>query len=462
MLPGTSAQSLREVVDAAYSLQPPLASDAMIRIAAKVASPCPALAIKLLQDAFDQASRVEPETANTLAPASVLTDSRIYSQEQAYSLQMDRLSLQSRAALALAPLNPKMAIQLFRQIPIPRPPAASCESVFVPEVSVYYEALGKVYALLKAQKSRNDAEAQAQFLQLQEVAGATTSPVQLLPLAKVLDAADPTALELSSLLGSIAAAIERFPIDDNSFYARGHYPAVQAKERLLALAAQKRLPSYALQHSFREYLNRSLNSPHCADSEPMDFKKLVKLYESFNRSPSVEEIEPLSVPATAPPLEPQPDDGSYWLRPKAKNLLEDARNLNFDDSSRRYTDADRKTPKWQDRVRHLLTDLDDWNASDEPDPAAYYHQRCILVIEVLGYLPPGELYDRVVAEWISTFSESTLQWDQPAEWYLRLTQFLKYSKTRRGGPATLTAIGSLKNSPNSNLHALGVLADFLR
>ena len=229
---------------------------------------------------------------------------------------------------------------------------------------------------MKAQKPSTDAGTQPPFLELQEVAAATNSPVQLVPLAKVAEESNLSAPELSFLFSTVAAAVESFPVDDNSFYSDGDYPAIKAKVQLVKLASNKHISANDLTHSYHEYLNRSLNGPHCTGNGPRDFKELVALYESFNRSPAAsdQEVEPLSSPASAPPLESVPDEGQYWLSPKAQKLLIDAKHLNFDDKWRPYTDTDRKTPEWQDRVRQLLDDMDDWRPTDEPSPADYYHQ----------------------------------------------------------------------------------------
>jgi hypothetical protein len=72
------------------------------------------------------------------------------------------------------------------------------------------------------------------------------------------------------------------------------------------------------------------------------------------------------------------------------------------------------------------------------------------------------LYDRVVSAWIATFADSSLQWDNPAEWYFEVSKFLEFSKKDRKAPTPAAAIASLKNSSNSYLHALGVLAEFLQ
>jgi hypothetical protein len=463
-LPGLPAQRLQEIIDASSTLPPPISSDAMIRIAAKVGPRCSALSKDLLQRAFDQADGVEPLMGYKLGfEGGILSDSRLYFEHQTYELQQDRLSLQSRAVLAMATIDGKLAIQLFQHIAPPRPPSVSCADAFAPDVSVYYEAFGKVLELRRGQKPRNDRDAQASFLQLQEVASATTSPVQLAPLVKVLEEANLSFSELSSLTNTLAAAVESFPIDDNSFNYRGEHPVVKAKAQLLQLARKKQVSPGAFMHSFHDYLNRSLNGPHCTGNVPNDLKELVILYESFNRDSSETEIESLSVPVSAPPIEPPPEPGEYWLSPKAKELLVDAKHLNFDDNWQPFTEADRKTPEWQDRVRHLLNDMDNWGPLDEPDPAAYLHQRCILLYETLAYLPPGTLYDRIALAWMDTLAESALQWEKPSDWDLEVLHFVRFSrKDGSKDPIPPAALAALKDSSNSYLHALGVLTEFLQ
>jgi len=464
-LPGISPQQLHEVVDASNTLQPPLAADAMIRIAAKVAAQCPALAKDLLQRAFDQADRVEPDTAYKLASGMGLsTDSRISFADKTYSLRMDRLSLQSRAVLGMAPLDAKKAIQLFQRVHTPNPTAASCADAFAPDVAIYYDALGKVFALLREQKPQTDAAVQAPFLQLREVTGATTSPVQLAPLAKVLDEANLDSSDLASLLSTLAAAVESFPIDDNSFFSRSQYPAVKAKAQLVELASNKQVSAAAFAHAFHDYLDRSLNGAHCEENEPTDLKELVILYQSFNRGPAASDQgnELLSIPTSLPSIEPHPDAGEYWQTAKGKALLMDGKHVNFDDNWRPYTDAERKTPEWQDRVRHLLDEMDNWDASEEPDASTYYHEREILIYRVLADIPPGTLYDRVISVWVKTFAESSLQWDNPTEWYIGVSDFLRYSKKNVNGPASAAAIAPLKDSSNPYLHSIGILAEFVQ
>jgi hypothetical protein len=463
-LPGVPAARITEVVDAAQALQPPLAADALIRIAQNISAHCPALAKDLLQLAFDLSASVRVETAYTLGSGmGISTDSRIFQSSEADALQEDRLSLRSRVVLAAVPLDTKLAVDLFQRIGRPSPPASDCSSPLVPDVAVYYEALSKIYVLLRTRKPRNNAEAQAPLLLLQEVVTATTSPVQLPPLAKVLDTANLSQVELSSLMNTLAGTIDAFALDDNAFYARNQYPAVEARMAIEHLASTRQVSSFVLAHSVHDYLQRSLNGPHCEGNAPANLMELVALYRSLNRRPGNDDtdVEPFSLPTTLPPIEPPPDAGEYWLGPKTKQLLIDAKHLNFDDKWKPFTDADRNTPEWRDRVERLLDHIEDWHETDEADPRDYLHERCILLHRSLAYLPPGSLYNRMVSACLDTLAESTVQWDNPQEWDLEVHHFLDFARKDVKQPVPAAAIAALKDSSNTYLHGRGVVTEFL-
>jgi hypothetical protein len=87
----------------------------MIRVAAKVSPHCPALAKDLLERAFEQGDSVNRDVEYRRAAMSYLTDSRTTYIANGYSLQMDKLSLQSRATMAMVALDAKMAIRLSNE-----------------------------------------------------------------------------------------------------------------------------------------------------------------------------------------------------------------------------------------------------------------------------------------------------------------------------------------------------------
>jgi len=468
-LPGYPEERVAEVVAASDALPAPLSADAAIRIAIKISPHCPALAKELLQRAFDQADTVKGETEYRRTPGSYLTDSRLSYAANGSSLQTDRLSLQSRATLAMAPLDSKLAIRLFERIAAPRPLAAACSSAFVPDVSIYYELLGRILQLFQARKPQNEAEAQEAFVKMEEVVGATTSPVQLISVASLLEKQTITSAQLSTLLSGLAAAIDSFPVDNRSLAASGHWRSVtgtpaDAVAKLVKMSRDHKVSSYSLVQAYRNYLERSLRGVQCQDDFPKGSASLVTTAKSLNESLAKlgPGIEPISVPESSPKFEPGPAEGKYWSTPKTEALLMDGKHLNFDDEWQAYTDEDRKTPEWQDRVRLMLNHMDDWRPSDEQYPTDYYHQRCMLFYGILPNLPPGALYDKVVSEWMATVEESSLQWDNPAEWYFEVTRFLRFSKKTDSAPTPQSVLDSLKNSSNDYLHAAGVLAEFLQ
>jgi hypothetical protein len=468
-LPGIPSPRVSEVVDSISALPPALGADAMVRVAVKVAPHCAAIAKNLLERAFEQADSVNSDMTFRRAAMSYLTDSRTSYVANGYSLQMDKLSLQSRATMAMASIDPKMAIQFFEGITPPRPAAAGCASPFVPDVSIYYEALEEILGLYGNPKLHDNDRLQRTFVKMLEVVGATTSPVQLMPLASVLEKATLNSQQVSVLLTSLAVAIEEFPVDDRSLSSNGRervFPGTPADAiaKLVVWSRNHKVSTDALVHAFRDYVDRSVHGAHCADNLPKDAKPFAAICRSWNQSlvelaPGIEMIE---VPASDPPIEGGSVEKEYWHSPKAEELLVDAKHLNFDDKWESFTAAQRRTPEWQDRVKLLLDHMIDWRSSDEESPADYFHQRCILMYEILPYLPSGTLSDRITSLWIGTFEDSPLQWDNPEEWYFEVLRFLRFSKTNDKARTPTFALDSLKSSSNNYLHASGLVAEFLQ
>lgn len=469
-LPGIQTPPVSEVVDSISPLPPALGADALIRVAVKVSPHCAAVAKDLLERAFEQGDSANSDMEYRRAAMSYLTDSRATYVANGYSLQMDKLSLQSRATIAMVSLDAKTASQLFERIAPPRPAAAGCASPFVPDVSIYYEALEQILGLYGIQKRHDSTRLQRTFVKLQEVVHATTSPVQLMPLASVMEKASLSNQQASVLLTSLAVAIEEFPVDDRSLSSNGRwrvFPGTPADAiaKLVIWSRNHKVSSYAVVHAFRDYVDRSLRGAHCADDLPKDAKPFAAICRSWNKrlvefgSAGIEMIE---VPASDPPIQAGSVEGQYWLSPKTEELLVDAKHLNFDDNWESFTDAQRSTPEWQDRVQLLLDHMSDWRSSDEQSPADYFHQRCMLLYEILPYLPSGTLSDRVTSIWIGTLEDSSLQWDNNEEWYFEVLRFLRFSKRNDKARIPRFALDSLKNSSNSYLHACGVVAEFLQ
>jgi hypothetical protein len=442
----------------------------VIRVAAKVSPHCPALAKDLLERAFEQGDSVNRDVEYRRAAMSYLTDSRTTYIANGYSLQMDKLSLQSRATMAMVALDAKMAIRLFERITPPRPEAAGCASPFVPDVSIYYGALEEILRLLENPILGGRAHPQKSFEKMLEVVGATTSSVQLMPLASVLEKANLTSQQVSVLLTSLSAAIEQFPVDDRSLSSNGRwrvFPGTPADAiaKLVFWSHSHEMSSDALVLAFRDYVDRSVHGARCADNLPKDAKPFAAISESWNKRLAAiapAGIELIEAPASDPPIEASPVEGEYWHTSKTEDLLEDGKHLNFDDNWEPFSDAQRRTPEWQDRVKRLLDHMIDWKASDEATPADYFHQRCILLSEILPYLPPGALTDRITSVWVGTLEDSSLQGDHPEEWYFQVSRFLRFSKVNENARTPKFVLDALRNSSDTYLRACGGVEEFLQ
>jgi hypothetical protein len=469
-LPGIPVQRIHEAVDASAALPASLGADAMIRIAKKVSPYCPVLAKELLRRAIDQGSTVKLDTDYKRAAKSYPSDSRITSQQNGFDLQVDRLSLESLSVQALATIDAKTAIQLFERIPAPSAAVAGCSNAFVPDLSIYYKTLEGFLQLLQRQKPRNDTESQEGFVKMEEVVRATTSPVQLVPLAETLEKASFTGAQFSMLLGGLATSVNSFPVDDRSLAADEYFgdekpeSPMNAIARLVTLSRRHKIAAYPLVQAYRDYLDRSMTGVHCEDNLEGGAAGLAAASRSLDKQLSVlaPGIERISTPESNPATAPGPAEEAYWLSPKTKALLIDGVHINFDDNGRRFSDADRNTPEWRDRVQRLLDHMEDWRADDEKDPGDYSHQRCMSLYNVLPYLSLGALHDRVISMWIVTLEESPLQWDSPAEWDFEVLRFLRFSKKSEKEPVSAEVMAALKNSSNGYLRASGVLAEFLQ
>jgi hypothetical protein len=309
-------------------------------------------------------------------------------------------------------------------------------------------------------------------------------------------------------MNALAADMESFPVDDRSLSAKAdegdlamvglgmalsHDRSPMPSESsflladvmydLVALSKTRKISPYPFVHAYRDYLDRSLRSPHCQGNLPKGSESLTSAYKALNYwlARFAPGIEPVSVPDSEPRVEPDPDIGQYWHSTRAKELFVLATHtpfssvmLMFNNENYEFTNnwgpstdghggPGASNAAWEEWVSHLLSEMDDWNPADEPDPADYYHQRCILFQQLLRALFPGPLYDRVVSAWATTFADSSLQWDNPPEWYFEVSKFLEFYKGEYVPTKTpAVAIAALKSSSNSSLHALGVLAKFLQ
>jgi hypothetical protein len=455
-----SSDLVSQAIDAARSLPQPLSTDALIQVADKISAACPDFSKNLLMQAFEQASSIKDETAHKTV--AWLMDSRLAMSARASELAMDRLSIRSRIVTALASLSPKDATALFRSIPPPRPDAADCATLDVPDVAPYYLALGRILSLVRS----TDAQSPYNSLtmsQLEEIVSSTTSPVQIPLLAQVLQSAGLKQPDLESLVTVLASRIESFPIDDRSL----SYVGTRVVDAVLKLAYFNQsaggMPDYLLVHSFYDYLNRTLHGIHCADTVPKEPNTLPRVFDAFNQKlvNTAIGIPALEFPKPSLKVEPRGKEFPYWRSKKAQDLLADAKKINFNDEWLAYTNLSSTSSEWQERAQHLLNAIYSWNPNDESDTGDYYHERCILLRTMLAKISPrNSMYDTVIQALVNTFENSPLQTERPNEWYVEIIPLLQNTK-RPDGHAAPEMLSALAKSKNRYLNSLSLLTHLL-
>lgn len=449
---------LQQVRDAAFVLPQPLRTDALIRIAIKISSFCPLEAQSLLIQAFEQMAGPKDEIAHV--SVARLVDSRASSRAKSASMKMDQLSLKSRIVLNMAVLNPKLAIRFFQSIPPPHPGVASCEDPSVPDVSIYYQALEKVLELF--QTHGIEGTGVNLLLELEQVVGASTSPIQLAPLILLLQHAHENEDNLSLLLASLAARIERFPVDDRSLSAAGP-AAIAAMASLVNLTQHREGTINPVLLSFRAYLLRSFQGMRCGDNLAQEQQSIPQLYASFNSLlANLAGIPPLELGASRPSVGPKPIQFVYWRSAKSGAMLSYVKRLNFGENGINLPDFNPNSSPWQGQIQNFLNEIYNWKSDDEGDATDYYHERCILLRSILAKLPPSaEVYTDVLAALVSTFENSPLQFNQPTEWYLEVLQSLQSSKRTDTDGGYRKMLAALSRSRNTYLSAAFRLSQFL-
>ena len=457
MMPGAPFRSLQEIIDTSEVLPAPLRADSMIRIADKIKDRCPGPAMELLLKAFEQAEGVKELTAHRSLVK--LVDSRDGTETNVASLAMDRLSLQSRVVLSLASFRPKDTVRLFRRIYAPRPAVADCSSLEVPEVSIYYRTFESVAEILRKDASQTaSSHKDAIFELLQNIVDATVAPEQLEPLLQSLKNASVSEDGISQLLNSLAVRVDSFELDDRSLTSTGPHIA-ETIDKLAHLAGNR--TSYPLLHAFRKYLLNSLQGAHC--SSPKNDIQAMPIYEAFNQTLAGKNsgIDALPLNQVSAAVEPSGDETAYWKSKKSRELLMEAKHLNFDNNWVRYVNDQSSSSEWRAQIDAILNDIHNWQESDENNAADYYHEKCILFYGVLTKLRASDpIYGKALEDLVSTFEASSLQTERPAEWYWEIAMIVRSSK-RMTGEIPQKVLAALSRSRNGYLPAVAVLMGFL-
>jgi hypothetical protein len=442
LLAGTAERpkEIRALVDAAPVAPPELAADILIRIVESGRVSDPAWKLELLDQAFHMAGAAKYPVALSAAVARALnTDSDPGVRSRALHAKLDALSLRCRAVSGTLALDRKKAVALFREIPIMRFPAHTCEDAIEESPGIFFETLGQVFAQAFTPQERAKGK-HVDFAE--EYLGALTSPTQLEPAIRVIADQKLAPDELARLTGALVASIQQLNSDDRTFTAATNSGPINEVLTFADRCRQSGCSPHSLVASFRAYLVRHFQAARCAESLKPDPGG--RLAETFNQTlvPLVgqgavapitaDEMKPVSVGEAAKVYE-------FWSKPAARKVMADYKLLRFGteeqqavNSAKRRSDSltpfltveQRSTPEWQAAAQEFLSRLEQWKQDNDEPAESYFHEVCFMYAGLLDIAPSGSLREHVLHSYIDFLKNSEVEHGSPPEWHLEVSRLM--------------------------------------
>src|SRR5579864_4554568 len=147
------AEPYQSIVELAHAAPPEFAADALLRVVESGKIPDRNTRRDLLEQAFRLASSARFPVRMRGVPGSML-DTRSGNLSKAYDLQLDALSLESRAVRDMLPLDAAKARELFENIVRPSLATLTCDDALVYDVGEFYQTLAAVANATFTQKER--------------------------------------------------------------------------------------------------------------------------------------------------------------------------------------------------------------------------------------------------------------------------------------------------------------------
>ena len=244
------------------------------------------------------------------------TDTRSASLNQAYTLKLDVLSLESRAVRDMLPLDRSEARELFGQMPKPSLVPLTCDDSLAYQPLEFYEGLS---AMVNGGFTPEEKAKDEHFKLLLDALGQVMSPSQLPPLAQAIESSSITPAQRQNLWARFNGLLADMQPDDRSFSAS--LPALFA---ISAPGIEPALEKYQQKNHGCETDSGS-SSPHPSSRAPSE--RFQNPSAPDTSSPDTSSSDPSS-PASSSgsqQRESQPTTPKlelFWQSANAKQLLE--------------------------------------------------------------------------------------------------------------------------------------------
>ena len=417
---------LDNLITLSHSASPEIQADLLLTIATSKLVPDKKRRIELLNEAFQAALRVE-EPVRKKSWGS-LVDTRAGFKQRAFDLQLDRLSIQSRAISAVVPLDPALAREMFQSVVPAKIQPLDCKDSLVPDFTAYYVM---VVTIAESGFTAEEIKAQGHIQFLTDQIEAVKSVPQASAVLKAVAGARLSDEEFSRVVLSLAKAFGQASEDPRSFaFAVQRDGLISATEKFLSMLKKRGIPADSLSTKVRDLLAQNLAGEVCADAGWLKQQQgaLPPGIDSINvhfKSPiTSEDLRRLRFGDKSVDVE-------YWTTAKGKSLLQAAKGLRFAADGHRLSVEERKTEQWHQQLLDFLDQLDSWDSASESSEDDYFQQRCNMYRVLVDLCPDDSQRDAVLRAYGVYLKESNRRYKGRIEWISPVKDYLNIVQTKQ-------------------------------
>ena len=444
---------LENLILLAHTAPPEVAADVLLTLAMTQPAITKTRKQELIEDAFRVARDArEPVKLRSWSP---IVDTRSGLKSAAFELELDKLSLQSRAVTQMIALDKARARMMFQDIVLPPPKVMSCEDSLSDDPGVYFRT-----ALAVSENCFDDnerkAEAHIQFLsaRLDNIKSVSQVPAAL----KMLTEAKLSPDELSLLTNSLVATLGRISTDARAFAfaMTGRDRLAFNMGRLIQQLRQKGLPTTDASRAFRAFLVKQMTGEVCVDVPWVDGREVklpasvTDLNAEFSKPIIEDDVRPAS-------FGPAAKDRMFWSMPREKQLLMLAKDLRFGGGEEALTLEERQSDEWRKKMNDYLARIDSWELESGVSAEDFFQEKCILYGVLVDISPDDAQRDSVLRVYASYLREQNAEYKGRIEWILPVKYYLQRIRSRSEAEQR-TSLDPWLSSSDAALRAYGELA----
>jgi hypothetical protein len=423
----------------AQALPAEFAADVLLRLAASARVRDIDWKRELIEDGWNRTYAVQEPFRRT-APAAP-SDTRAAALSRAYDTGLDRVSLQTRAARAMAPISASRAREIFEWIDFELKPSA-CQDALVPALDDYYETLAAIARSTFGTSPDDRAEALFYFELFMWKA---TYPSEMASVVKAVQryrATREDAQYLESVLGWMFDRGERAP---REFATVGDeliskIAQVDDSDRQLGVIGGPLL------RGARRYLVAQASGPRCADSQAETRAAAAFNRLADRRAANVTGLLQIAGSETRPARVLSPVSHDFLWQTADSRRLRDEGSALFGDRKGQTPMAVKRTKPWQDRAEAFLADLEHWVGAREPSERDYLYEKAVLLTGLTEIASDGPLLARAIGTSVN-FLRTSAGRLPPGLWFTHVSRMLDLAR----GPSRRLVLDAFDSSGEPSL-----------